>query len=296
MLYSFQKSDPSLSAGVRRIARGQVEEAIAELDDPALEAGDAIHQVRKRCKKLRGLVRLVRPGLEAYEAENAAIRDIARGLSGLRDASVVFETLGALEQRFGETLGGSFFQDVRAGSGIPGDAPNAAGAAKRLKEARVALTELRDRTDSWKVTGKSVKVIAAGVTKTYKRTITAMEAAALSADPADFHEWRKGVKYHLYQMRLMKRMWPKGMHVRIVEARTLADELGRHHDFALFRTVMLPRLESADARTREALGALIEAEEQRLAPRCLKHGRRLFAEDADAFGERVAAYWKVWRD
>ena len=80
MLYSFQKSDPSLSAGVRRIARGQVEEAIAELDDPALEAGDAIHQVRKRCKKLRGLVRLVRPGLEAKVSRSVFYDMVALGL------------------------------------------------------------------------------------------------------------------------------------------------------------------------------------------------------------------------
>ena len=48
-----------------------------------------VHDVRKRCKKVRGLLRLVRPGLGPdYRRANADVRDAARELSSLRDAHV----------------------------------------------------------------------------------------------------------------------------------------------------------------------------------------------------------------
>ncbi|MEZ4569166.1 MAG: hypothetical protein R2849_02320 [Thermomicrobiales bacterium] len=63
--------DEALDVGVRRIATEQVEKALAELDDSDLDRHATVHQVRKRCKKIRGLLRLVRPGLENYSTRTS---------------------------------------------------------------------------------------------------------------------------------------------------------------------------------------------------------------------------------
>ena len=296
MSYAFAKTDPSLTHALRRIARSQIEAAIAEIDTPDLDEVATVHQLRKRCKKLRGLIRIVRPGFQAYPGENAAFRDLARDLSALRDAGAVLETVTALEERFVEVVGESFFAMVREQLEAAVPAPDEALAKARLKAARKTLEQALARTESWEVKGKVADVLAKGVTTTYRRAVSAMAAAAESDAPEDFHEFRKHVKYHWYQMRLLRKVWPKVIHARIAEARQLADELGDHHDFAIFRTGILPGLEGGDARVREVLGGLIEAEEVRLEPHCLKHGRRLFAEDAEGFGKRVTAYWKAWQD
>ncbi|HPF21833.1 MAG: CHAD domain-containing protein [Hyphomonas sp.] len=296
MSYAVRKSDPSLTFALRRIARGQMEAAIAEIDDPALGPVTTVHQLRKRCKKLRGLIRLVRPGFAAYAEENAAFRDLARDLSELRDAGAVLETVTALEERFGETVGTAFFETVRTRLAEANPPADEALVTARLAAARAAFEAAILRTETWDVKGKAPEILSKGVTATYKRAISAMAAAAESDAPEDFHEFRKRVKYHWYQMRLLKRIWPKVIHARIGEARTLADELGDHHDLAIFRLTVLPSLDCKDDPVCEVLGGLIEAEEVRLEPHCLKHGRRLFAEDAHAFGERVAAYWRAWKD
>ena len=114
--------------------------------------------------------------------------------------------------------------------------------------------------------------------------------------PVAFHEFRKRVKYHWYHMRLLKHVWPKMIHARIVEARHLATSLGDLHDFAVFRLTVLPLIERTDPKVGEVLGGLIEAEEQRLAPDCLHHGHRLFAEKPRPFGESIGAYWTTWQD
>ncbi|MEZ5997607.1 MAG: CHAD domain-containing protein [Hyphomonas sp.] len=296
MSYSFRKSDTTLDDAVRRVAGSQVSAALAELDDPALDEATRVHQVRKRCKKMRGLIRLVRPGFADHAAENEAFRDLARSLSALRDAAAGYEILDVLEHRFAGTLGTEFFATVRSHLGTDGPAPGRPPARKQMAMTRAALEDALARIADWEVTGGAPKVIAKGVAKTYARAHDAMALAATTGEPADFHEWRKRAKYHWYQMRLMRRMWPKVMLARVDEAEALTKGLGEQHDLFVLRTERLGGLQAADGKAFAVLDSLIRAEEARLARRCLKRGRRLFAEDPDAFAGRVAAYWKAWRD
>ena len=295
MSYSFRKSDPSLTLGLRRIAREEIAAALAEIDDKTLDHVTTVHQLRKRCKKLRGLIRLVRPGFQPYAEENAAFRDLARDLSALRDAGAMIETVTALEERFGEVIGAAFFARVREALAAAHPPAEDKLVRARLKAARKAFAGALERVETWEVDGKPHKVLSKGVALTYARATKARTAALKDRTPEAFHEYRKRVKYHWYQLRLLKRIWPKVIRARTLEARRLADELGDHHDFAIFRMQVLPGFEGTDDSLCEALGGLIEAEEARLGPACLKHGRRLFAEDAESFGERVAAYWDAWR-
>ena len=67
----------------------------------ALPEPEKIHQIRKRCKKLRAVLRLVRPGLsEFYASENAFFRDAARVLSPLRDTQSVLDAYDGLMKRY----------------------------------------------------------------------------------------------------------------------------------------------------------------------------------------------------
>ncbi len=59
---------------------------------------ERIHQARKQLKRARANLRLLRDaiGKRAYARENAALRDAARPLSGVRDAMVLIQTLDRL--------------------------------------------------------------------------------------------------------------------------------------------------------------------------------------------------------
>jgi inorganic triphosphatase YgiF len=56
----------TVQKSVRRIALEQIDKAIREVLDDNVNRHEAVHQVRKRCKKLRGLIRLVRPSFQDY--------------------------------------------------------------------------------------------------------------------------------------------------------------------------------------------------------------------------------------
>src|SRR5919201_1891793 len=93
--------------GMRRIARGQLDAGIEELEgQPNRKLDQAVHETRKRLKRLRASLRLERFGIgdEIYRRENAAFRDLGRRLSAPRDAMVLIETLDALRDRFSDEL------------------------------------------------------------------------------------------------------------------------------------------------------------------------------------------------
>jgi hypothetical protein len=56
--------DRPIRKNLRRLAGRQLDRALATLAEPGdLGLEGTVHDVRKRCTKVRGLIRLVRPGL-----------------------------------------------------------------------------------------------------------------------------------------------------------------------------------------------------------------------------------------
>jgi len=71
--------EPGLDHEIRRIALEQLDKGLSELDAADHDLHEAIHQVRKRAKKLRALLRLVRDEVsDTYDRENATLRDTAK--------------------------------------------------------------------------------------------------------------------------------------------------------------------------------------------------------------------------
>ena len=91
--------DPN--AGLRRVAFEQIDIAINGFSDDSLSADKKVHSLRARCKKLRGVLRLIRPmlGDKAYKEQDRMYRDAARELAGTRDRDVALKTLESLGVR-----------------------------------------------------------------------------------------------------------------------------------------------------------------------------------------------------
>ena len=107
-------ADEAVEEAVQRIAREQIDKAVDEINDRELDRHETVHQVRKRCKKIRGLIRLVRPQFEdTYDRENAWYRDSARPLSYVRDAQSIIETFDKLLDHFDDQIDRAAFAAVR---------------------------------------------------------------------------------------------------------------------------------------------------------------------------------------
>ena len=289
----------SVRDGVARIAREQIDKAIAEIEDSDLSQHEAVHQVRKRCKKIRGLIRLVRPALgKAYDEENAWYRDAAADLSGARDAQSVIAAYDQLVSHFGDQIDKEAFVPIRAELVRRRERITEDGTA--LKEKIDAfgerMREGRRRSDSWKLGETGFEAVAGGLLKTYDRARRALPEAYDCGTAESFHEWRKRVKYHWYHTRLLRSLWSPVLKGRRSESKRLADLLGNDHDLTvLHQTLIDQAADFGDEHTLDAVVVLIARRQAELRADAEPVGRRLFAENAKRFGKRFEEYWDAWQ-
>jgi hypothetical protein len=95
MAFELEK-DETARKGIRRIACNRIEKALEAIGGKSSSMSDhAVHEVRKRFKEIRGVLRLVRDeiGEKTFNRENQIFRDAGRPLSKLRDAKVMIDSL-----------------------------------------------------------------------------------------------------------------------------------------------------------------------------------------------------------
>lgn len=287
----------SVGEAIRRIAGEQIDKAIGELTDDELGPHETIHQVRKRCKKLRGVVRLVRPGFEdTYRFENAWFRDAARTLSHVRDAEALIETYDDLMETFAGQIERRAFGPVRRALTLRRKriAQDRMDLDQRLAQFLKAMREARQRVDDWPL-GGGFGVLEQGFKKTYRRGRKAMALAYAEPSTAQFHEWRKRVKYHCYHVQILRDVWKPVMTGVYDEVKVLSDLLGDDHNLAVFRQTLLDDPGGfGGKRDLQALIGLIDRRRAQLQAQARPLGERVYAEQPKRLGQRLRNYWDVW--
>lgn len=282
----------------RRIAREQVERAQRELDEQSEGRHEAVHDVRKRCKKIRGLIRLVRPAFDEYSAANEHFRDTARLLSVSRDATTLIECFDALVTRFESSKPADIellrplrieLHDRRA------ETTDDEQLDERITEVRVRLHDSLNAIETWQLHASGFDAIGGGFTKTYDRGRKAFRTAYKKLLPEQFHEWRKRVKYHRYHLGVISDCWPGPIKARCDEAKTLSDILGDEHDLTVLGDVLQNEGPWVIGEERVAiLQDLIERRRGELRARARTLGQRLYAEKPKQFERRIRQIWKAW--
>lgn len=286
MAYRF-RSDETIEAGVRRVAAEQARRALTELGDPALSPSARAFGVRKRCKKVRSLVRLVRPVFEAYDTENAAYRDISRGLAVLRDAAAVLEAFDALTEQAGND---GAFAELRESLAARLEPERTSEGASALDSAREALEAAAKRIETWSVAGEGFGAFGEGLRSAYERSRRAMRHAEQEPTAERLHEWRTRLKHDRAHTRLLTDLWGPAEPSRLADAKTLSDTLGFEHDLGELSLA----LQAAEIASEE-LDAMIDAKRAELRERAFEIGHRLYAEKPGRYADRVEERWGTWR-
>ena len=227
--------------GIRRIARGQLDQAHDGLTGgPKRRLAASVHDTRKRFKRLRATVRLARGALgdEAYRRENVAFRDAGRRLAGVRDASVLIETLDALEEASGDGRPGEATTKLRAQlkderkqalESLKADGALILG--RRVNE----IDSARTRTAAWTFDVDGFEAVKPGLRRIYRRGRKAMKHSQEEPTTANLHEWRKRVKDLWHAEQILRPASPKRMKELAKRTHGLADLLGDDHDLAELR-------------------------------------------------------------
>lgn len=286
----------STREGIRRIAHEQIDKAVDELSDSRLDFHEKVHQARKRCKKLRGLIRLVRPGMEStYQQENEWFRDTARPMSDIRDGEAMLETYDRLMKHFGHRVDRRAFAPIRQNLEERRDriAGRRRDACDLVEQTTERLLEAKQRVDRWPLDDWAMDAVEAGLKKTYRRGRKAM--ADVLDDPTDesHHAWRKRVKYYRYHTRLMRRAWSPVMKSLWKQVRQLSNLLGQDHDLAVMRDLIGREPGSfGDPERRKRLLAFIAQRQSDYRTEAYRLGARVYADQPKRLARRMRQWWQ----
>lgn len=317
------KFDEPVHKGWRRIVGEQIEAALALLET-GTDVDAAIHETRKSMKRVRALLKLLRPGLSPsdYKREKKRYADIGRLLSGVRDRAVLAATATALsEQTTGKARVAAQALAKQANSGAAAadagecgaDAAGGRDAADpgikavlldaaahdtpdQVKAAIAALKQAAKSLKKLRLKSRSFDVVRAGLGKTYRAARSDMKLAYKSGVDEHFHEWRKSVQAHWRHMLLMERAWPDVFAARAQLAKEMSDLLGEDHDlYVLIQTLNAHTETGAVAAGRDALIRAARVRQDDIRRELAAKGQALFAEPANRFVSRVDDYWTAAR-
>lgn len=293
------KTNETPEAGVKRIALEQLQRArnhLQDRDDPDA----AIHDARKRFKKIRAVARLVRDeiGSDIYHASNTTFRDAGRRLAPARDGQVLIETLDHLREHYRGVLVSDAFAAIRRQlHNRHAAALTAIADEGTVDQVLAALEPAAEAIREWPITAADFAAFDAGLHRVYKRGRKAMKAAHAAPTAEKLHEWRKRVKYLWYHLRILRPAWPAVLADMADALHDLSNLLGDDHDLAVLHAALCEddTLRADDATLHALLGLATERRNE-LQRQAWPLGQRLYAEPPDDFTERIAAYWDAWTD
>src|SRR5581483_1879929 len=209
MGYRF-KRDESVTAGVRRIAREELDSVVTELSRAHARSRDeAIHEARKSVKKVRALLRLVRTEMGGAERkEGRTLRGAGRKLSDLRVASSVIESLEKLQKKYPDRLRRPVLDSIRrALRARKKEREERDDVASVLREIATRLKAASKRAKSWPLSTDGFPAIQSGLEEIFREGRAAFLKARKHPTAMNYHDWRKRLKDHWYHIRVLENAW-----------------------------------------------------------------------------------------
>ncbi|MDR5011645.1 CHAD domain-containing protein [Agrobacterium fabacearum] len=284
---------------IRRAGLELIEEAIISLRDQPSGRHEAVHDARKRFKRLRALYRLVaRAAPDFSKEENARFRDIARSLAFAREATALVETVEYLETFAASTTQGKALRSIatvlrkrrdhaiehEAGldEAIAAAIAGCEEASKKLKAVSLP-DELKDVT----------RLVKTGWAKQRKRARKALADCHEQADVEHFHELRKGGQAYWMHLGLLRRLWPSAMRAKRADTKRLVDILGHEHDLSVLAAFAdrEPERFGNGERLALLLDAIIQRQ-QALRGDGLELANEVFSESARTESRIVGLLWR----
>jgi CHAD domain-containing protein len=285
------RPDVAVGEALEAVARDTLSEARAVLDDTERADAVSVHDLRKAMKRWRALLRV----LESFLGDDARrlraeARDLARELSGARDAQSAIEALNDLAEGEG-TLSPRTIASIRGRL----DAIRLSAEAATLNEdvrarLRTACDAAGTVVAAWNLEKLAFADLARELARTYERLRENSPKDWAKAEPDTLHNLRSIVVAHRYQMELVEPLWPRFGKLWVAEAQRLRDRLGAFQDLSVLKGFTVPHAPLAPWRSR--LTPLILGRQEKHAKAAQRMANRLLAERPKAFRRRLESLWE----
>jgi len=299
------KANESVSDGITRNVRSQIEKALDHVDPKRSGAkrkphqrgapeNEAVPEVRKCFKKVRAALRLVREDLgdDLYHEENFCFRDAARPLTEVRDAEVLAETADKLTQQFPGAIEPGAFAKIH-------DAllANRQEVTRRVLEEGRAFAMVEEvaaralaRLPDWRIERDGWAAVESGLRRVYRAGHRALALAAEDPSVANLHEWGKQAKYLWHQLQLLDAAWMASDKELVDQTHKLSTLLGEDHDLAVLReTLAADPLVYGGHRILKGVFAVIDRRRGELEQQAFDLGREIYKDSPKVFTSRIEA-------
>jgi len=287
------KREASIAREIRRLVMKQLEIAISELrtvGDP--ESDEAIHDARRRVKKIRAVIRLVQPVLDkSYRAVDRDLHDVSKLLAPVADGQGIIETLDQIAHRYRKVLPRRAVASLRAGlRARSARTDHEADARGVIEVAADTLRAERKRVKQWTIRGDGFGAVAPGLEESYRRARDGMILAWSKPKASHFHSWRRHVKDHWFHVRLVEGRCGDRLLAYQQQLEALDGVLGEYHNVVLLRKVLASDGYLNRAETARCLRVV--ARYQRMLRRHAELlGVRVYGDKPGRYVRRVGRLW-----
>jgi CHAD domain-containing protein len=243
-----------------------------------------IHRARQRLKRVRSVLRVLRPEVGTRATRSIGrLRDAARLLAGARDADAAAASARSIKAAQAQAGDNAGFDRVVAYLDYEARETHARAvstdeAIKLLAAAERDLARLPADID-----GRAL--LERAIDKTFRRGRTARRRAEFSLATPDLHRWRKLVKELWHLLRLARKRLPKRAGGLAVRLERLSELLGLDHDHAVLaeRLALSP---GGDPALLQQL-SLIAKERRALEAEAFALGARIYSDKPKKFRRRM---------
>lgn len=281
------KPGKSFQKEVGRIVRRQLDKALRDLCRLGATADEAIHNVRKRFKRVRAVLRLVREELgdRVYRQENESLRDAAAAFSEVRNARVLVDAVEKLRHRESDVSPGAFDaleRFLKAKQCYIHD--RLARNVEAMDTLREAIENGRSRASQWPLPRDGRRAVRRGLRRSCKAGVKALDDALQVTTAEHFHECRKQAKSLYHQVQMLERVAPASVRQLSEHLHELEEKLGDEHDLGMLRVEVVACIAGGLPEVTDRLVALIDEWRHELQHDCLAKAQQIYRDDAAAIG------------
>lgn len=260
-------------------------------------SGKTVHPARRRLKFARSLLRLMKPalGTAAFQVENAALRDAAQALAGLRRTEAMIEAIAKLKAEAKEAQADAAVYAAleAAAHDLREDVVSPEETGQRIEEAFAQIAALRERIAAWTLPKRDISLFVEGMRVCFSKGRRLLRDGLERQEMPLLHEARKSVIHHLHHIELLSPLWPKLFKVWTGELQMLREDLGDLNDL----DDLAAEFERADSpfaaiELKDRAIELMDRRRKSILARIASETGHLFAEEPKNFAARMDALWR----
>jgi CHAD domain-containing protein len=286
-------ADEPLRAGLLRVGDGLIQNAVDRIRYPTSDRAGDVHLVRVTIKRLRALLRLIRPMIteRVFAQENTRLKKAAWRLSLARDSDVARQTLA--------TLPVSSDRDAVASvlAGFSNNDESPIEISKAMNEIELDLEQTRLEFHQIRISGQEWEAIGPGLEDVYRQCRKRMRSALRQGDDEAFHKWRIRVKNLYYELQMLQPVWPDRLVKMVADLRQLEEKIGADHDLVVLKQSLLktPDAFGGIKAVEHVVGPLNEKSKQ-LRREAEPLGKAILDQTSRRFVRELGQYWSKWRE